>query len=409
MNTYGWIILASIVLLFVIQRIADLLNLTRLTGEPPEEFRDVFDSASYAKALDYARARLRFSMVSASLGLAVTLGFWFLGGFGFWDGWTRSFGWGAVPTGLLYMAGLFFANDVISLPFQIYSTFVLEARFGFNRTTPRTFVLDKLKAWGLTLVLGGAVLWVVLAFFLGAGDHGWLWAWGAVTLFGLFFQFVAPTWIMPLFNKFTPLEEGELRASIFALAKKVDYPLTNVFVMDGSKRSSKSNAFFTGFGKNKRIALFDTLIKQHTVPELTAVMAHEIGHYKEKHVLMGTITSILQQGVLFFLLSLFLKEAGLFAVFGTQPSVHAGLIFFGMLYAPVSFVLGLGLTALSRRHEYQADRYAVRVLGDSSAMAGALKKLSVTNLSQLTPHPFYVALHYTHPPVPARLAALKSS
>ncbi len=410
MNTYGWIILSSLVLVFAAQRTADLLNLTRLRGEAPEEFKDVFDGEKYAKALDYARARLKFSMVTSSFDLVVTLVFWFAGGFPAWDRLTRSFGRGEIATGLIYIGGLFYAQDLISLPFDLYSTFVLEQRFGFNRTSPSTFVLDKMKGWALTAVLGGALLAAVLAFFGWAGGTAWLWAWGATAFFGLLLQFIAPTWILPLFNKFTPLPDGELRTAIFDLARRVEYPLTNIFVMDGSKRSSKTNAFFTGFGKNKRIALFDTLVQQHTVPELTGVMAHEIGHYKEKHVLLGACLSILQQGLMFFLLSLFVREPGLFQAFGLSvPSVPAGLVLFGMLYAPLSFFLGIGLHALSRRHEFQADRYALRVMKDPGPMVAALKKLSAANLSQLTPHPFYVALHYTHPPLPARISALRNA
>jgi STE24 endopeptidase len=410
MNPYGLVILASLMLVFALQRVGDLLNLSRLTGEAPADFKDVFDGDTYRKALDYARARLRFSMASASFDLAVTLAFWFAGGFAWWDGVTRGPGWGEIPTGLIYIAGLFFAQDLLSLPFDLYSTFVIEARFGFNRTTVKTFAADKAKGLLLTALLGGPLLAALLAFFHAAGPSAWLWAWGVTTAFGLALQFVAPTWILPLFNKFTPLPDGELRAAIFAMAEKVSYPLSNIFVIDGSKRSSKTNAFFTGFGRNKRIALFDTLIQRHTVAELTGVMAHEIGHYKEKHVLLGAALSVAQQGVMFFLLSVFLKSPGLFAAFGlSAPSTHAGLVFFGMLYAPASFVLGLGLCALSRRHEFQADRYALRVMGDPGPMIDALKKLAASNLSQLSPHPFYVALHYTHPPLPARIAALRAA
>jgi STE24 endopeptidase len=393
---------------FAVQRIADFLNLSRLRGGTPEDFRDVFDDATYRKALDYARARLRFTILSASWDLFVTLAFWFSGGFPWWDRITRGLGRGEIATGLVFIGGLSLANDLLSLPFDLYSTFVLEARFGFNRTTAKTFAADKVKGWLLAALLGGALLAAVLAFFRWAGDAAWLWAWGATAAFGFLLQFVAPTWILPLFNKFTPLPEGELRSAIFDLAKRVDYPLTNIFVMDGSKRSSKSNAFFTGFGRNKRIALFDTLIQQHTVVELTGVMAHEIGHYKEKHVLWGAVISVLQQGLTFFLLSLFLREPALFAAFGlATPSARAGLALFGMAYAPLSFLMGIGLHAYSRRNEFQADRYALRAMGDPGPMIDALKKLATTNLSQLAPHPFYVLLHYTHPPLPARIAALR--
>ena len=410
MNLWGWIVLTSLVAVFALKRAADLLNLSCLKGDPPEEFKDVLDGETHAKALAYERARLVYSMAAASYDLLLVLGFWFFGGFAAWDVVARSFHGGAIVTGLIYVGGFFYAHDLVTLPFQIYSTFVLEARFGFNRTTVKTFLLDKAKMWLLAALLGGLILAAIFAFFGWAARSAWLWAWGATVSFGLIVEFVAPTWIMPLFNKFTPLPDGDLRTSIFDLAARTSFPLTNVFVMDGSKRSSKSNAFFTGFGRNKRIALFDTLIRQHTVPELTAVMAHEIGHYKKKHILVGTVLSALQQGVMFFLLSLFVKEPALFAAFGVAvPSVHVGLVLFGLLYTPASFVLDLGMTALSRRHEYQADRYATEAMKGAAPMIAALKKLSVTNLSQLTPHPFYVALHYTHPPVPARLAALRNA
>lgn len=407
LNSAGLFILVSLVLLFLVRLAGDLLNLTRLKGEPPAEFRDALDADAHDKTLAYTRARLVFGMWSSAWDLALLLAFWALGGFAAWDETVRGWGLGPVAAGVVFIGGLGFAAELLSLPRQVYSTFVLEARFGFNRTTPATFIADRLKGWALAALLGGALLAAVLWLLGRAGGSAWLWAWGVTAAFGLLLQFIAPTWIMPLFNKFTPLPEGALRTAIFDLARRVEYPLSNVFVMDGSKRSSKTNAFFTGFGKNKRIALFDTLVKRHTVPELTAVMAHEIGHYKEGHVKTGAALTILQQGAMFYLLSWALRSEALFAAFGVAPSAYAGLVFFGFLCRPVSFVLGLALTALSRRHEFQADRYALRVMGDAAPMVGALKKLAASNLAQLTPHPFYVFLHYTHPPLPARVAALR--
>ena len=303
---------------------------------------------------------------------------------------------------------LVIVRTLLSLPFNIYDTFVIEERFGFNKTTPLVFMTDLFKGLGLGIVIGVPILAGVLAFFEYAGALAWLYCWIALTLVTLFLQFIAPTWIMPLFNKFTPLEDGELRESIMAYARRAEFPLENLFVMDGSKRSTKSNAFFTGFGKHKRIALFDTLIAAHAVPELVAVLAHEIGHYKKKHILQGMLISIAHSGVMLFLLSIFLHHQGLFdAFYVKQPSIYAGLIFFGMLYSPIELVISLAMNFLSRRNEYEADRFAIETTPDAEPFIAALKTLSVQNLSNLTPHPFHVALTYSHPPVLQRIQAIR--
>jgi len=304
---------------------------------------------------------------------------------------------------------LMFAKSFISLPFSIYHTFVIEEKFGFNKTSVKTFILDMVKGLGLGILLGGPLLAGLLAFFQYSGTYAWLYAWGATTAFTLVVQFIAPTWIMPLFNKFTPLEDGELRQTIMNYAKEVKFSLENLFVMDGSKRSSKSNAFFTGFGKHKRIALFDTLIEKHTVKELLLVLAHEIGHYKKKHIIKSMIISILHMGIMFYLISIFLNHKGLFDAFYMQEmSIYAGLIFFGMLYSPVEMILSVFMQIFSRKNEYEADKFAADTTMDSQSMIDALKKLSADNLSNLTPHPFYVFLNYSHPPVLQRINALKN-
>jgi STE24 endopeptidase len=248
----------------------------------------------------------------------------------------------------------------------------------------------------------------VLAFFEYAGYYAWLYCWVAVTIFSLAVQYVAPTWIMPLFNKFTPMEPGELKEAILQYARSVKFPVRNVLVMDGSKRSSKSNAFFTGFGRNKRIALFDTMIEKHSVSELVAVLAHEIGHYKKKHILQGTIISILHTGGILFLLSIFMGSPGLYeAFYMDQPSTYTGLLFFGLLYTPVELMLSIVFQVISRKNEYQADRFTAATTHEPENLANALKKLTVDHLSNLTPHPFYVFLNYSHPPLLQRVEALK--
>ncbi len=409
-NLYAIIILVTILASLVISLIAEILNLRALSHQLPEEFAGTYDREAYAKSQAYTRVRTRFGFVTSAFGIVLTLAFWFSGGFNYLDHLVRGFELHELWTGLIYIGALIFGRALLSLPFSIYSTFVIEERFGFNKTTPVLFLQDLFKGLALSILLGAPLLAGVLAFFEYAGPTAWLYCWLATTLFTLFVQFIAPTWIMPLFNKFKPLEDGELRQAILRYAESVQFPLKNLFVIDGSKRSTKSNAFFTGFGKNKRIALFDTLIEKHTVSELVAVLAHEIGHYKKKHIIQGMVISILHTGVMFYLLSLFVSHRPLFeAFFMERVSIYAGLIFFGMLYSPVEVVLSLLMHVFSRKNEYEADRYAAETTGDPDSMVSALKKLSVHNLSNLTPHPFYVFLNYSHPPVLARITAIRKT
>ena len=409
MNLYATIILGTFVFSFLVDLITEILNLKALRDELPDEFNGVYDADAYKKSQEYTRVKTRFGFITSIFGIIITLVFWFSGGFNFLDHSVRGWQLHPILTGLVYIGILIVAKSIISLPFSIYSTFVIEERFGFNKTTPKTFVMDILKGLLLGVLLGGPLLAGILAFFQYAGNSAWLYCWLAVTLFTLFVQFIAPTWIMPLFNKFTPLEKGELRSAILNYAKSVKFSLQNLFVMDGSKRSTKSNAFFTGFGKNKRIALFDTLIEKHTVSELVAVLAHEIGHYKKKHIIKGMIIGILHSGILFFLLSIFITNKGLFdAFYMKEMSIYAGLIFFGMLYSPIELILSIFMQIYSRKNEYEADRYAAETTQDPVSMIDALKKLSVANLSNLTPHPLYVFLNYSHPPVLQRIQALRN-
>ena len=407
MNIYAVIILLTLIVSFIIDFITEILNLRALKDELPTEFKGVYDAEKYKKSQEYTRVNTKFGFITSTFGTALILVFWFAGGFNRLDEIVRSWNLHPIFTGLSYIGILILAKSILSLPFSIYSTFVIEERFGFNKTTPKTFILDLIKGLLLGVLLGGPLLAGILAFFQYTGAMAWLYCWIAVTVFTLFVQFIAPTWIMPLFNKFTPLEEGDLRSAILSYAKSVNYPLKNLFVMDGSKRSAKSNAFFTGFGKNKRIALFDTLIEQHTVRELVAVLAHEIGHYKKKHILKSMIISILHSGVMFFILSLFISNHGLSqAFYMQQTSIYTGLIFFGMLYSPIELILSIFMHIFSRKNEYEADLFAAETTKDPQAMIDALKKLSVHNLSNLTPHPLYVFLNYSHPTVLERIRAI---
>ncbi len=408
MNIFTIIILATLAVDYLLNLLADIYNIKSLDSGLPEEFSDVHDRESYRQSQKYSRVRTRFGILASTFNLMVLLVFWFAGGFNRLDEIVRGWELGTIWTGLVYIGILVLFKAILSLPFSMYSTFVIEERFGFNKTTPGTFVLDLLKGLGLGVLLGGPLLAGVLAFFTFVDSYAWLYAWGAVTAFLLFVQFVAPTWIMPLFNEFVPLEDGELRQKIRDYADKVNFALEGIYVMDGSRRSGKSNAFFTGFGKNKRIALYDTLMENHTDDELVAVLAHEIGHYKKKHIIKNMAAGILQTGVMLFLLSVFLHAPGLYeAFYMDQSSVYGGLIFFGLLYAPIDMILSLFMQSLSRKYEYEADSYASSTFRPEP-MVQALKKLSKDNLSNLTPHPFYVFLNYSHPPVLQRIRAIRT-
>jgi STE24 endopeptidase len=412
-NAVALLILLALFALWKLDFIATLLNLKALTPELPREFADVFDAERYARSQAYTRESARFEIIHSTFSLAILLVFWTLGGFGWLDGIARGLISAEIPAGLVFLGLLFVGHTLIHLPFSIYDTFVIEEKFGFNKTTPKTFAIDQFKGLLLAAVLGlplvAGLLWI-----FGHVAHAWLWAWGFFVTFQLFLTWLAPTLILPLFNKFTPMADGPLLRAIHAMAEKCGFPLAEISVMDGSKRSTKANAFFTGFGKTKKIALYDTLVEEQTQDELVAVLAHEIGHFKLRHIVQRLAVSVVQAAALFFLLGLVIKEDGtfsreLFDAFGvTKISPHVGLVLFGLLFAPASRLLGIAAAAWSRKHEFEADAYAARATGQPEALVSALKKLSAKNLSNLTPHPFRVFLDHSHPPVLVRIAALRN-
>jgi STE24 endopeptidase len=408
MDIYTVIIIIALVLPFLFEKLADMLNLSRLDAPLPEEFDGIFDKASYEKSQRYTKTKTKFGMIQSLMMLGVIIIFWQSGGFNVIDIYVRGFELHFLWSGLLYVGILMFLSFIVSLPFRIYSTFVLEERFGFNKTTPKTFVTDILKTFALVLVLGGSILAILLALFEYGGPYAWIYAWGALSCFSLFVTFIAPRFLMPIFLKFTPLEEGELRTAILALAQKLQFPCKEIFVIDGSRRSTKTNAFMSGFGKYKRIALFDTLIEKHTTEELVGVLAHEIGHYKKRHVLLGMFMSILGNGLMLYMLSRFLMIPGFFSAFGvTEVSVYVGLVLFSIMFSFIGFFLSLPSNALSRKFEYDADAYAHNATRDVETLISALKKLSRDNLSNLNPHPLFVLLNYSHPPIVERIGAIR--
>lgn len=410
MNAFAALILGALLFRYGIELIAGTLNLRRLAPHPPPGFEDVYDAESYATSQRYTRERARLDLVESTVGLLALLLFWFLDGFDRLDLFFRGFGHGGVLTGTAYLSTLLLAGAVLSLPFRVYGTFVLEERFGFNRTTPGVFLADLAKSLLLSVTLGLPLIAGILWILLNTGDAAWLMGWIAVSTFLIVVQVVAPRLIMPLFHTYRPLDDGPLRQSILEYAGSVDFNVDDVFVIDGSRRSTRANAFFTGLGRSRRVALFDTLVDRHPEAETVAVLAHEVGHYKLRHIPLGLAVGIAHLGLMFFLLHLVLASPGLYDAFGmTSMSVHAGLVFFLLLVGPVELLLSLALNALSRRHEFQADAFAARTTGQPEAMIGALKRLARENLVNLTPHPLYVALHHSHPPLPRRIAALQEA
>ncbi|HEX2935060.1 MAG TPA: M48 family metallopeptidase [Bacteroidales bacterium] len=406
-NTVFYIIIIFIVFDFILDRYLAYLNSKTRKATLPDELRGIYDEEKYAKSIAYEKENARFELITGSFDFVLILAMLFFGGFAWVDAIAGYFTENPIFRGLLFFLILGLASDLIHMPFSIYDTFVIEQKFGFNKTTPKLYVLDKLKGWLLALILGGGLGFLILWFYYKTTTMFWIYAWILTSVFTLFFTMFYSNIIVPLFNKQEPLPEGELKDEINNFASKVEFKLKNIFSMDGSKRSSKANAYFTGIGAKKRIVLFDTLIKELSVKEIVAVLAHEIGHYKHKHTSQGIIISLVQMGLTFFLLSIFLSEPSLSQALGVStPSFHIGIIAFGVLYSPFSLIIGLLMNMLSRKNEYQADNYA-KTNYESEALISALKKLSVNNLSNLTPHPTYVFFHYSHPTLLQRIRALR--
>jgi STE24 endopeptidase len=402
------IILAIVIADFAFERWLDYLNTTRWSDVLPEELCGIYDEKAYQKSQQYQHVNHRFGMITSTVSFVALLAMLWWGGFAWLDAGLRQFTENPIWLALLFFGVLAVASSIISLPFSIYDTFVIEARFGFNKTTPRTFVLDLLKGALLGAVVGGGLLALIVWIYLMSGSWFWLIAWGVVVVFSIFMTLFYSNLIVPFFNKQTPLAAGELRDAIEKFAARTGFHLKNIYVIDGSRRSTKANAYFTGLGAKKRIVLYDSLIEKHTTDELVAVLAHEIGHYKKKHTLLGLLLGIAQTGITFFLLSLFLGEPVFTQALGVEThSFHIAVLAFGLIYAPVSLVTGIAMNIISRRNEFAADRFAAVHFAAPPLMT-ALKRLSADNLSNLRPHPAVVFVHYSHPPLLQRLAALES-
>lgn len=409
MNSWLIVVLCIILISFALELAVSYLNIGALTPELPKEFSDVYNKEEYEKSQNYTKATTRFGILENVVSTGLTVSFLLLGGFNWIDTIARSFNYGTIITGLLFTAALGVLSFIVGIPFSIYSTFVIEEKFGFNKTTVKTFILDLMKGILLTMIIGAPLLALIFWFFEATGAYAWVYCWIGVVSFTILMQFIAPVLIMPLFNKFTPLDAGELKDKITAYSTKENFKLSGIFTMDGSKRSTKLNAFFTGFGKFRKIVFFDTIMEKLSPDEIVAVLAHEMGHFKLKHIIKMMNISILQTGFMFFLLSLLLKVPEISRGFLLeQTSIYASLVIFGFLYSPISLFTSIGVNILSRKHEFEADAYAAKTTGDAGQLITSLKKLSHANLSNLTPHPVHVFLHYSHPPLLQRINALST-
>lgn len=405
-ETLFYIIITILVFDFAFGLWLDFLNYRHRKTRIPEELQGIYDQDQYQKQQEYKKVNTRFGFISGAFSFAVLMVFLLAGGFPWLDAIIRSITENPILMALLFFGILMYASDIIGTPFSVYQTFVIEERFGFNKTTPGTFIMDKLKGWLLGAVIGGGLLALILWIYLQFPELFWLYAWIVITGFSIFMVLFYSNLIVPLFNKQVPLEEGELRSAITGFINKAGFKLKNIFVINGSKRSTKANAYFTGFGPKKRIVLYDTLINDLGNDEIVAVLAHETGHYKKKHVLTNLVISIIQTGATLYLLSLFISSPLLSAALGVeQHSFHIGLVAFGILYSPISFILGIFMNLYSRKAEYQADRFAAKY-GYGKQLIEGLKKLTRKNLSNLTPHPLYVFFHFSHPTLLQRMRAL---
>tara|TARA_R110000868_G_scaffold82992_2_gene234396 strand:+ start:15260 stop:16495 length:1236 start_codon:yes stop_codon:yes gene_type:complete len=406
-TTLFYIIIAIIVINFIVDKILDALNAKHYNDDLPNVLKDVYDVVEYKKSQDYKTTNYKFGIITSTFSIVLTLGFLFLDGFEFVDTLARNFSSNSIIIALIFFGIIMISSDILTTPFSYYKTFVIEERFGFNKTTKTTFLLDKLKGWVMMIVVGGGILALIIWFYQISGAQFWLYAWALVTVFTVFMNMFYARLIVPLFNKQTPLEAGSLRENISTYAKTVGFKLNKIFVLNGSKRSTKANAYFSGFGSEKRVTLYDTLINDLEEEEIVAVLAHEVGHYKKKHVIFNLVASVLLTGLTLYILSLFINNPLLSNAIGVEtPSFHVGLIAFGLLYSPISEITGLIMNYFSRVFEYQADNYAKNTY-KAEPLITALKKLSKNSLSNLTPHPAYVYMHYSHPTLLQRIVNLR--
>lgn len=401
-------ILVILISEYILATVLNYLNAKRFKDTVPEDLQDVYSTEEYKKSQAYKLTNYRFGVLTSTFSILLILFVLIFGGFGWIDNFVAGISTNTIVQSLLFFGIIMIGSDLLNTPFSYYQTFVIEAEFGFNKTILKTFITDKIKGWFMIIFLGGGILTLVLWFFTWAGINFWIYAWGLIAVFIIFMNLFYSKLIVPLFNKQEPLEDGSLKTKIESYAKNVGFELQNIFVINGSKRSTKANAYFSGFGKEKRVTLYDTLINDLEEDEIVAVLAHEVGHYKKNHIIFNLAASIALTGAMLFILSLFINNPDISLAIGVdRPSFHAALIGFGILYSPISEVTALLMNYVSRKFEYQADNFAKETLC-ASPLISSLKKLSKNSLSNLTPHPAYVFMHYSHPPLKDRIRNLKA-
>ncbi|GAB3645516.1 M48 family metallopeptidase [Echinicola sediminis] len=402
-----YLMIGLIVAGFLFNKLTSWLNVKQPVPEVPRTLIKHLDREKLLEAKSYQKTNYNFALVTGLISFLVTISLLYWGLFGVLDSWISDRIANGILQSLAFFGIVFLASDILSLPFDYYQTFKIEEEYGFNKTSTKTYVMDKLKGYALGVILGGGLLVLLLWLINSLGPSFWLYFWAVAAFFMVLLNMFYTSWILPLFNQLKPLEEGELKDSIMAYASSVGFSLDNVFVIDGSTRSTKANAFFSGFGKRKKVVLYDTLIQQHTTEELVAVLAHEVGHYKKKHILQSLFISVIQVGLMLFVLSLFVNSENISqALGGESTAVHLNLIGFALLYSPISTLLGVGMNMLSRKNEFEADHYAKETYA-GEPLAEALKTLSVKTLTQINPHPVHVFVNYSHPPLMERLEKLE--
>ncbi|MEL0645509.1 M48 family metallopeptidase [Olleya sp. Ti.3.14] len=406
-TTLFYILIAIITISFLIDNILDALNAKHYNDALPSELQDVYDDAEYKKSQRYKATNYKFGLLTSTFSLLLTLGFFFFDGFAYVDQIARQLTEHSILITLIFFGIIMLGSDVLTTPFSYYKTFVIEEQFGFNKNTRKTFILDKIKGWFMTIFIGGLILGALTWFYQTTSSKFWLYAWMLITVFTVFVNLFYSRLIVPIFNKQSPLENGSLRTAISDYANTVGFNLDKIYIIDGSKRSTKANAYFSGFGSEKRVTLYDTLVNDLNEDEIVAVLAHEVGHYKKKHIIFNLTTSVILTGFTLYILSLLIGNPMLSEALGVAtPSFHIGLIAFGILYSPLSEITGLLMNWFSRKFEYQADNYA-KTTYKSEPLITSLKKLSKNSLSNLTPHPAYVFMHYSHPTLLERIKNLR--
>ncbi|MDA9339274.1 M48 family metallopeptidase [Flavobacteriaceae bacterium] len=401
------ILIVIIILNFFKDSILDYLNSKYFDNEIPNIISDIYDKEKYLKSQEYKKTQYKFNRISSIYSLLILLLFFYFDGFLVLDNYCRSLFDSELIISLSFFGIIYFGNDLLSIPFSIYHTFIIEEKFGFNKTTKKTYIIDKLKSWLLIILFGGGILSFIIFQFESIGQNFWIVAWIFISVLTLLINGLYAQIIVPLFNKQTKLEDGELKSEIEKYSKKVGFNLSNIFVIDGSKRSTKANAYFSGFGKQKRVTLYDTLINKLTKNQIVAVIAHEIGHYKKNHIIFNLLFSIIQSGIMLYILSLLIYMPIFSEALNIENhSFHIALITFSILYTPISEMSSLIFNLFSRKFEYEADEYADKTF-DGKYLIEALKVLTKDSLSNLTPHPKYVWWHYSHPTLLERINQLR--